>query len=238
MAQRYWPNSSPVGARLRFESTTAKPVWVEVVGVVDDIRNSDADQPPVSQVYLPVAQQPDRELALVVRTEADPLSLSESIRQRIQAVDPDQAVYDVRTMQQVVFDDQADGSVLAGLFAAFGMIALTLALIGLGGVLSWLVCQRRAEIGLRMALGAQPCDILRQFLREGGTLATIGSTVGLMIGIGLAQLIRSSLYGVGPLDPVTFLGVPTMLVLAGLIATSIPAQRAAHVQPLDALKHE
>jgi putative ABC transport system permease protein len=238
MAQRYWPNASPVGAHLRFESAPANPAWIEIVGVVGDIRNSDADQPSVPQVYLPVAQQPDRALALLVRTNGDPLSLVDPIKRRIEVVDADQAVYDVRTMRQVVFDDLADGTILAGLFGAFGVIALTLALTGLGGMLAWLVCQRKAEIGLRMALGAQRGDILRQFLREGSTLVAIGIGVGLTAGVGLAQLIRNTLYGVSPLDPVTFLGVPAILVFAALLATSIPAQRAARVQPLEALRHE
>lgn len=239
MAQRYWPSASPVGTRLRFDSAAGGSPWIEVVGVVGDLRNSDADQPPVPEIYLPATQQPERGFALLVRTAvADPLLLVDPIRRGIEAIDPDEAVYDVRTMRQVVFDDLADGTVLAGLFGAFGMIALVLALVGLCGMLAWLVRQRTAEIGLRMALGAERGDILRQFLGEGSTLVAIGIVVGLVAGVGLAQLIRNTLYGVSPLDPVTFVAVPAVLALAALVATFIPAYRAARVQPLDALRHE
>jgi putative ABC transport system permease protein len=238
LAARYWPASSPLGARLRFASGTARSTSMEIVGVIGDVRNSDADQTPVPQIYVPIAQNPERALAFLVRTTMDPSLLIDPIRRRIGTLDADQALFDVRTMRRFVFDDLAGTLVAGGLFATFGIMALALALIGLYGMLAWSVGQRTSEIGLRIALGARPTAILLQFLREGGTLVGVGIGVGLVAGAGLGQAIRSTLYGVSPLDPSVFVGLPVVLGFAALLAIYGPARRAMRLQPLEALRHE
>lgn len=238
MARRYWGDRDPVGARLRLGSNDADSTWIEVVGVAGDVRNSDADQPTLPQIYLAAAQQPQRAFALVLRTAGDPLSAADLVRKSIQEMDADLAVYDVRTMRQVVFDDLASGWLISGLFGAFGMVSLVLALTGIYGMVAWSVAHRTPEIGLRIALGAAPRDIAHQFLREAIVPLGTGIGVGLLTALGAAQLVRSTLYGVGPTDPVTFIAVPVLLGIAVLAAAYWPARRALRIQPLEALRYE
>jgi putative ABC transport system permease protein len=238
LASRFWPESSPVGARLRFGSGIARSASVEIVGVVGDVRNSDADQTPVPQIYVPIAQDPQRAVAFLVRTTMEPSLLSDSVRRRIGTLDADQALFDIRTMRRLVFDDLAGTLVAGGLFGSFGIIALALALTGLYGMLAWSVGQRTSEIGLRMALGAQPATILQQFLREGGALVGVGIAVGLVAGAGLGQAISSTLYGVSALDPAVVLGLPAILAFAASVAIYAPARRAMRLDPLAALRYE
>lgn len=203
------------------------------------MRNSVASQPPLPQVYLAAAQQKaSRRLAIFVRATNDPLTLVEPIRRQLAQLAPDEAAYDFRTMSQVLADDMASTTLLAKLFGAFGVAALALALAGLYGLLAWSVAQRTAEIGVRIALGARPNDILRQFVAEGSVLALTGIVIGVAAGLGLAQLIRSALYGVGAVDAFTFIIVPLLLAAVALSAIIVPSRRATRVQPLEALRYE
>ncbi len=238
LAERHWSSRSPLGSRLELGSEATGAQAIEIVGVIGNVRSSDADQPPVPQIYLSLSQRPQRELALLVRGGTDPQLLVEPIRRVIANIDPDQALYDVETMRQVVSDDLATSSVLAGLLAGFGIVVLVLALTGLYGMLAWSVGQRTSEIGLRMALGARPRGILSQFLREGAFLVGVGIAIGLVGGLALGQLVRSELYGVGSTDLLTYVAVPALLGVVALLATLGPALRAMRLQPLVALRYE
>ena len=237
MARRFWPNLSPIGARLR-QGDEPPGTWRTVVGVVGDIRNDDADQPPVPYLYMPLAQQPHRTFTLAVRTASSPAALSESLRQAVAAIDPDQALYDVQTMRAVWEQDLQGTRVIIQVMGVLAMIALGLAGLGVWGVAAQSVGQRTREIGVRVALGASATQVGAMIARQGLTPIAFGLIVGLIGGLGLAQLMRSILFQVSPTDPMTIAGTLVMLAAIGAIATIGPALRAARLDPLVALRND
>jgi putative ABC transport system permease protein len=188
------------------------------------------------QIYVPHAQDSQWNfMGLVIRTASDPAAFPATLRREVQALDKDQPVYNVRTMDDVVANSLGTRRVSMQLFAVFACAALLLAAIGIYGVMAYSVTQRTQEIGIRMALGAQKSDILRLVVRQGMTVTLIGVIAGLAGAFALTRVIANLLFGVGASDPVTFVVIPLLLIFVSLIACYLPARRAARLNPTAAL---
>ena len=242
MARRYWPGQDPVGRRFR-QGGENRP-WVTVVGIVGDVRHNGITGPVKAKFYRPHGQfhlssgNPPRLLNLVVQAEGDPLALTASVRGVVEHLDPDVPVANVRTMEEVV-----QGSIGAPRFAGrllvlFAALALTLAAVGVYGVLSYTVSERAPEIGVRMALGARPRDVMRVVLTEAGTLAGAGVGIGVLLALALTRVMQGLLYEVGPADPASFAVAALVLPAVALFAAWLPARRAALVEPATVLRSE
>ncbi len=237
MARRFWSNRSPVGARLR-QGDEAEGEWRTVVGVVGDIRNDDADQPPIPYLYVPLAQRPARTMTIVVRTAADPAGMAAALRRAVVELDADQPLYDVRTMEQVLDADLGGSRVLIQVFAAFAAIALGLAGLGVWGVAAQSVGQRTREIGVRIALGATSPQVVALLARQGLAPMAVGLLAGLAAGLAVARLMRGILFQVSATDPLTLAGTVATLAAVGLLATFGPSLRAARLDPVTALREQ
>jgi putative ABC transport system permease protein len=241
-ARTYWPDHDPIGRRLSVRSTReANPPWCTVVGVIKDIKSGGLDQSGTPHIYRPIYQfRGTRTLSLnvTVRTSLSATNLEPQIRREIQAVDPDLPIFNVRTMNEVIDGSLASRRFSAELVGVFAVVALLLASVGLYGLLAYMVGQRSHEIGVRMALGAMPSTIGKMIVSRGAGLASIGVGIGLILSGLMAPLISSVLYGVRPLDPDVFIAVPAILMVVALLASYIPAWRAARVNPIVALRRE
>jgi predicted permease len=240
-ARTYWPDRDPIGRRLSIRniSGAANPPWCTVVGVIKDIKSDGLDQSGAPNIYRPIYQfRGFRSLSLsvAVRTSLPATSLEPLIRREIQAVDPDLPVFNVRTMNEVIDGSLASRRFSAELVGVFAVVALLLASVGIYGLLAYMVGQRSHEIGVRMALGALPSSIGKMIVSRGVGLAGIGVGVGLILSGIMAPLISSLLYGVRPIDPEVFIAVPLILMVVVLLASYIPARRAARVSPIIALR--
>ena len=217
----------------------ANPPWCTVVGVIKDIKSDGLDQSGAPHIYRPIYQFPgprSLSLGVAVRTSLSATSLEPLIRREIQAVDPDLPIFNVRTMNEVIDGSLASRRFSAELVGVFAAVALLLASVGVYGLLAYMVGQRTHEIGVRMALGATPSTIGKMIVGRGADLAGIGVVVGLLLSAIMAPLLSSLLYGVRPLDPEVFIAVPLILMAVVLLATYLPAQRAARVNPIVALR--
>jgi predicted permease len=242
-ARTYWPDRDPIGRRLSMRSPrgAANPPWCTVVGVIKDIKSDGLDQSGVPHIYRPIYQYPGfRSLSksVTVRTSLSATSLEPQIRRELQAVDPNLPVFNVRTMNEVIDGSLASRRFSAELVGVFAVVALLLASMGIYGLLAYMVGQRAHEIGVRMALGAMPSTIGKMIVSRGAGLAGIGVAIGLILSGIMAPLISSVLYGVRPLDPEVFIAVPVILMVVVLLASYIPAWRAARVNPIVALRRE
>ncbi|MBZ5560709.1 MAG: ABC transporter permease, partial [Acidobacteriia bacterium] len=235
MAKKYWPGQSPLGRRLTWGRNTN---WITVVGVVADVHHRGLDAQARPEMYRPYAQYPYTQptMTWVMRTAGDPLAATTYARAAIRAVDPGLGVSDIATMEQVLADSTSDRRLNMLLFALLGGLALALAVVGVYGVVAYSVTQRTHEIGVRMAIGARPADVLRLVIGEGGRLATAGVLIGSAIAVAGGRLIRGLLFNVSPTDPVTFAGVAIGLLAVALLASYIPARRATRVDPMTALR--
>jgi putative ABC transport system permease protein len=241
-ARTFWPDRDPIGRRLSIRRAATNPPWSTAVGVIADIKNDGLDQSGSPHIYSPIYQVPGtrsssvRSLSVAVRTSLSATSLEPQIRREIQAVDPNLPVFNVRTMNEVIDGSLASRRFSAELVGVFAILALLLASVGIYGLLAYMVGQRAHEIGVRMALGAMPSTIGKMIVSRGAGLAGIGVGIGLLLSGIMAPLISTVLYGVRPLDPEVFLGVPLILMLVALLASYIPARRAARVNPIVALR--
>lgn len=238
MARRYWPGADPVGQRLQLGGGEDAGSWIAVVGVVADVRNDDVDAPPVPQLYLPLAQNPRRQMAVLVRSLGNPLAAIGAVRQAMAAAGQDEAMRDIQTMEGVVRDDLESTRVLVLLLKLFAGVALILAAVGIYGVLSHAVEQRVHEIGVRMALGARPGDIVHMVMMRSLLLTLVGEVVGLVLAAVLRRGLASVLYQGGGAYLVVFAGGAAILGLVALTASLVPAWRASRVPPLVALRYE
>jgi putative ABC transport system permease protein len=236
LARRYFAGENPIGRRIDFNWDTKGTQ--EVVGIVRDIKQYGLDLPTAPTIYVPHSQRPDSGMTVVVRSSLDPASLVGAMRQQLLALDKEQPLAQVRTMQQVVAQSTAQRRVMVMVSALFGALALLLAALGLYGVMAYTVTLRTREIGVRMALGAQRSDILRLVISNGMALALIGIAVGLAGAFALTRLMVSLLFHVTPTDARTFAAVPALLIVVALLACCIPARRATKVNPLVALRYE
>ena len=237
LARKHWPEQNAIGKRIRFQAPLDRAPWMEIVGVIKDIKH-DLTSEVTPEFYLPLAQDPRTSMVIVAKTNADPTSMAASIREEVWAIDKDQPVFDVRTMQEVrslSVSLQQFNSLMIGIFAA---VALLLASIGIYGVMAFAVSQRTREIGIRMALGARKADVLKLVVANGMRLAFTGLAIGLVASWLLTRFIASLLFGVKPTDPLTFSVVSLCLLSAAFLACYLPARRATRVDPLEALRYE
>ncbi len=235
MAQTFWPNENPVGRRIRMGPDDK---WSEIVGVVGDVRQHELGEPPRPMMYAPYAQDPWPFVDIAVRASQDPGSLAPDIQRAIQAVDKDEPVYNVRTMDEIVSRSVSRRRFILSLLALFATLALVLTVVGIYGVISFVVTERTHEIGVRMALGARRDDVLRLVVRRGVLLTLMGLAIGTAGALGLTQFLAGMLYEVKPADPATFSLVALGLGFVAFLASYVPARRATQVDPVVALRHE
>jgi putative ABC transport system permease protein len=246
LARRNWEHESPVGQqiRLHFPETrspwqpVARDTWLTVVGVVQDVREWEWGEEKVAQLYLPYTQNPSRIMRLVVRSSGDPSALTSAVRHAIESVDPNQPATEIRTMNEFLTAAVAQRRLSMLLLGGFAAIATILAAIGIYGVMAYAVTQRSHEIGIRMALGAEPADVLRMVVLDGMRLAVIGLFLGIVGSTLAVRYLESQLYGVKATDPATFVGVVLLLAAVAVAACYFPARRATKVDPLTALRYE
>jgi predicted permease len=237
MAQQLWPNQDPVGKRIRLGSITdTKEPWVTIVGIVGRIKQYTLDSDSRIAFYLPQTQYATRAMNVVIRSSIDAPTLTSAVKQQIHELDRDLPLYNVRTMEQRVDESLARRRFSVLLLGVFAGISLGLATIGIYGVMAYLVGQGKREIGIRMALGATQNGILSFVVRKGMTLALCGVAVGLVGAFVLSRVIRSLLFGVEATDALTFCAIPVLLILVALLASYIPARRAARVDPSVSLR--
>jgi len=234
-ARKYWPTSDPLGRRVRFTRDATKP-WTTIVGIVKDIKSDGLDIDGVPHIYVSSYQDSNKRLSVVLRTPLAPSSLEPRMRHDIQTIDPTLPVFAVGSMNDVLDRSLASRRFSADLVGGFAALAALLASIGIYGVLAYMVGQSSREIGIRMALGARPRDVLRMFLQRGVVLAGVGVVVGVVVAASSASLLASLLYGVRPHDPAVFLIVPLLLFAVAILASYLPARRATKVDPLIALR--
>ena len=237
LAREYWPNESPIGKRIRFGPPEDNEPWHTIVGVVGSVRHQRMQEETRKSVYLPHGKMPMAGLALVVRTTASPEDLTGAIRREVAQLDPDLPV-SASTMEEVVAESIWQPRLYATLFGAFAGGALLLALIGIYGVMAFLVQTRTHEIGVRMALGASTRDVFKLIVGRGMKLTVVGVLIGLAGAIALTRLLHSLLFNTSATDPVTFILISLLLSVAAFLACYLPARRAARVDPLVALHYE
>jgi putative ABC transport system permease protein len=241
-ARAAWPNEDPIGRRFQMLGPPAD-VWLTVIGVAGDVKEAlDPRSPlqldPRPTIYRPVSQESVSSMTLIIRTEPDPLTLAASVRSAIAAVDPTIPVLTLQSVRQGLTESVRTPRFNTILLTAFAALALLLAAVGVYGVIAYAVKQRTQEIGIRMALGAAPVQVLRAVIGEGLTLALMGSTLGIAGGLGAMRLIAQFVYGVRTTDPLTFTVVASVLVIVAAAASYVPARRAAAVDPLIALRYQ
>lgn len=234
-AKRFWPHADPIGKHVWFDNPQ-KPMTI--AGVVGVVKQYGLDADSKIAVYFAHQQQPGNPMYLVARTSSDPAGLGDAIVREIHAGDPSAAVYDVRTMQDRLYDSLARRRFSTSMLGAFAAFALLLAAVGVYGVMSYLVSRSTHDIGVRVALGAQPANILGLVVRQGMELAAIGIAAGLIGALALTRAMSSLLFGVAATDAVTFGGVALILGIVAFTATVIPARRATGVDPMVALREE
>jgi putative ABC transport system permease protein len=247
-AQRYWPGDDPIGKQLAIpefgqverndvETPTLKYKQYEVVGVVRDARSRWIWQKDEAFIYLPLVPGGPLGRYLMVRTETDPASVMNTVRAQAAAIDPALRV-SVRRIDDSLAFQLAPFRAIAWLSGVLGMLALVLASIGLYGVMAFLVTQRTREIGIRIALGAQPTDVVRMFVVQGLKLTAVGIICGVAGGALISRLLAAVLIDISPLDPIAFGGVAGFLTMVALLAVFVPARRATKVDPMVALRYE
>jgi putative ABC transport system permease protein len=237
MAEQLWPTQDPVGRRIRFSGNTNSP-WRTIVGVVRDVSQYSLDKEPPMQIYVPHSQFPTTFDNIVVKTEGDPYSVLGAVRREILAIDKDQAVYNVVTLEELHRDSLSLRRFLMLLLIVFAGLTLILAAVGIYGVMSYAVTQRTQEIGIRIALGARPNDVLKLVVKGGIALALSGVGIGIVIAFGLTRLLEALLFGVTPTDALTFVIGSLAIVAVAALACYIPARRATKVDPLMAMRDE
>jgi putative ABC transport system permease protein len=233
MARLYWPNEDPLGKRLKIIESP----WMTIIGVVGDVRHSGLALPPNPEMYLSQLQEPQSYMAVMIRTNGDPLQLAAAAREQIKAIDKDQPVT-ILTMDEVFTASVSEQRFNTLLLGAFAGLALLLAMTGVFGVINYSVAQRTREIGIRIALGAQRGSIFRLVVGQGLVLAIIGISLGSIGAFALTRLIRGLLFGVSPTDGTTFVIVWLLMTIVAVLACYIPARRATKVDPLVALRYE
>ena len=238
MSRRFWPDEDPLAQRFKFAYQTAADPWITVVGVVGDMHRDGVTRDPVSEIFLPLSQHPARGMDIVVRTSADPRSFAGAVRAAIRSADKTAPVFNVRALEDALRDQVAPRRFQTLLLNLFAFLAVMLSAIGVYGLMHYSVTQRTHEIGVRMALGAQPLEVIRLVLGQGGRIALAGILIGVGGALSIGRVLSSLLFGVTATDPVTFVVVTLLLCLVALAACYIPARRAVCVDPMVALRYE
>jgi putative ABC transport system permease protein len=246
LARRYWPNQDPVGQQVRLIfpdvrrpwDPEPREGWLNIVGIVSDVRDWEWGEQKVGQIYLPYTQNASRIMHLVVRSEADPAQLVSGVRSVVNSVDSNQPVTEARSMDEYLAASVSRRRLSMLLLVLFAGVATVLAAVGIYGVMAYAVTQRSHEIGIRMALGAEPNDVLRMVVSDGMKLAGIGLVMGIAASYAAVHYLASQLYGVKTKDPITLICVSVGLALVAISACYFPARRATKVDPLEALRYE
>ena len=238
LVQLYWPHEDPIGKRLSINNRNGQPVWRQIVGIVKDVKHDGLTKQARPVIYVPLLQYPFPFTVMAVRTRTDPDNLSAAIRREVMAVDSEQPIFKVKTMERFISDSISGSRFQTQLLAVFAAVALVLAAVGIYGVMGYTVSQRTHEIGIRVALGARQRDVLKMVVKQGMELALTGTVIGLAGAVSLTRLMKGLLFGVNATDPLTFGGIALMLMIIALLACYIPARRAAKVDPLVALRSE
>jgi putative ABC transport system permease protein len=238
MSRRFWPEEDPVGKRYRFAHQAPAAPWTTVVGVVGDMHRDGVTRDPVSEIFLPLSQHPARGMDVVVRTSGDPRSFAAAMRSAIGSVDRTAPVFNITTLDQALREQVLPRRFQTLLLSLFGSLAVILSAIGLYGLMHYSVTQRTHEIGIRMALGAQPRDVSRLLLGQGGKTALLGIVIGISGALSMGRVLHNQLFGVSAADPLTFMTVTLLLCFAALTACYIPVRRARRVDPMVALHYE
>jgi putative ABC transport system permease protein len=238
MARRYWPGQSPIGRRIKRGTPAAPFPWMTVVGVVGDVKQGTVTGEVPSTVFLPYLQTPSSGMTLVVRSDSDPVLSAGHIREVLRTVDKDQPVTDIRPLSDVHWTFLSGRRIPAAWMGIFAALALLLAAMGVYGVVTYAVAKRTREFGIRIALGADGRALLLTALRDGMAPIAIGVVVGLAGAAAVTRLLATQLYQVEPTDAVTFAGAATTLLMAGALASYLPARRAVATDPVTALRSE
>jgi predicted permease len=234
MVRRIFGGEDPVGQQIR-TGPAATGSWSTVVGVIGDIRHAGLEDDPAPELYVNYLQNPPVAPFIVLRTTGDPAALAEPLRADARAFDAGLALYDIRTMQQIRSESVAERKFLLILIGAFGVVALVLAAVGVYGVMALVVSERTQEVGVRLALGASRSAVLGMIVRQAATLAGIGGAAGVVMAMVLTPMIASQLFGVPPIDPLTFVMVPLLLIATATVAAIVPGRRAMRIEPVRAM---
>ena len=236
LARRTWPGRSALGRRLRISGPP--DVWATVIGVVGTIRQRTLREAPSPQLYRPMTQAANIFNSIAARTDGEPMALARSVRAALWSVDPEQPVWRMRSMASLLERDVATPKVIMLLTTLFASLALLLAVIGVYGVVSYVVAERTREVGIRMALGARSSEVVRLFVGRGLRAIGVATATGLAAALAGARVLRAQLYGVSPTDLATFVAVPVILAAVAVLACWLPSRRAARVDPMVALRYE
>jgi putative ABC transport system permease protein len=236
--RRYYPNTQPLGKRLGFGCDEKEGLCRTIVGVVGNVRQESLRDDVTPEIYLPNTQMPMNGMTLFVRTQSDPMSLARAVRNEVLAIDRNQPLYDVKSLDERVSETMAVSRSLMLLFTGFAFLSMLLASIGIYGLVSYSVSQRTRDIGIRLALGAQAADVMRLILKNGIALTLSGVVVGLAGAFALTRFLATLLFAVTPTDTLTFVTVSLVLIVVAIVASLIPARRATKVDPLVALRYE
>jgi putative ABC transport system permease protein len=236
VARRYFPSGDAIGTRVRPGGPTSTAPWLTIVGIVDDVRSVGLNGTPGAQVYRCAWQSPNLAMTLVVRTRTDPAALGEPVRRAVASVDPNVPLFSIQTMHDVLSASLGERRFALTVMAAFAVVALLLASIGVYSVVASAVSLRTAEIGIRMALGASAPDVMRMVLAQGAGLSVVGVGIGLVIAAMVARSVAGLLFGVSAADPIAYGTVALALTAVGLVACLVPARRAAAIDPLVAMR--
>jgi putative ABC transport system permease protein len=235
MARAHWSGEDPIGKRFQIDGSTQ---WLQVVGVAGDIHQHQLSKPPKPMFFAPFAQDPWTAVTVAVRTRANPSQIADALTGAVRSLDQNLPVYNLRRFDEVLAASVSRPRFQLTLLGLFGSLALSLAAIGLYGVMSYAVAQRTNEIGIRMALGAQPRHILSQILWQGAKVAIFGAPAGLVASFAVTRFMKFMLFAVNPLDLGTYAAVTALLVAVTVVACYIPARRAMRVDPMVALRYE
>jgi putative ABC transport system permease protein len=237
-ARRFWPNEEPLGKRFKRGKADSQNPWITVVGLVGAVSHTSLEVASQPEVYLPFQQNPGLNLTLIARTKSDPTAYAGAVRREVSALDNDLPVSHIKFMDEIIGKSVAQPRVYALLLGIFAGLALILASIGIYGVMSYTVTQRTHEIGIRMALGARPLDVVKLIVKQGMILGIAGIIIGLIVSFALTRVLASQLFGVTANDPITFIAISLLLMFVALVACYIPAKRATKVDPMVAVRYE
>ena len=237
-ARQLFGAANPLGQRITYAFLAAKPEWSTVVGVVGDVRHLGYQAEPWAEVYQPFEQASFSEMSVVARSHIDPAALAPALRRAVQLADPAKKIPSVKRMDEMLSDSAVRRRQRAYLLGALAALSLLVAMVGVYGVVAYSAARRTHEIGVRMALGAQPGDVLRMVLGEGLRLALAGGAIGLALALWLSRALASFLFGIGPWDAVTFLASVVTLAAAVCLASYLPARQATRVDPAAALRND
>jgi predicted permease len=238
LADYFFPNQNPLGKRLKAGAPSSDTTWATIVGVVGNVKHEAVASDGGFDLYTSYQQIGDSNMYLLLRTKVPPQPLTAAATQAVWASDPEQSTFNIVTMEERIADTVWQRRLAGTLFLIFAMLALALASVGIYGVMAFGVGQRTREIGIRMALGAQPQDVLRMIVGQGAKLIALGMSIGLIIALIGSRLIHSLLYGVSSADPLVYASVLLVLAMVALLACWLPARRATRVDPLYALRQE